>query len=78
MADKSLFSRLQKLFSTQVVVRRIGKNKIKVVDSSRLQGVGNKEGSAQYDRYGRLHGSTSGKNWQSYNERFNYHSNKLP
>jgi hypothetical protein len=77
MADKSLFSRLQKLFSTQVVVRRVGKNKIKVVDSSRLQGIGNKDGSTQYDRYGRLHGSRTSKNWQSQAERFNYHSNKL-
>ena len=77
MADKSLFSRLQRLFSTQVVVRKVGKNKLKVVDSSRLQGDGNRRGSAYYDRYGRLHGSNSRKNWQTYNERFNYHSNKL-
>jgi hypothetical protein len=77
MADKSLFSRLQRLFSTQVVVRRVAKNKLKVVDSSRLQGDGNRRGSAYYDRYGRLHGSNSRKNWQTYNERFNYHSNKL-
>jgi hypothetical protein len=77
MANKSLFSRLQRLFSTQVVVRRIGKNKIKVVDSSRLQSSGNSESSSYYDRYGRLHGSNSRKNWQTYNERFNYHSNKL-
>jgi hypothetical protein len=77
MANKSLFSRLQRLFSTQVVVRRIGKGKIKVVDSSRLQSSGNPESSSYYDRYGRLHGSNSRKNWQTYNERFNYHSNKL-
>jgi len=77
MADKSLFSRLQRLFSTQVVVRRLGKNKIKVVDSSRLQSSGNSESSSYYDRYGRLHGSNSKKNWQTYNDRFNYHSNKL-
>ena len=77
MADKSLFSRLQRLFSTQAVVRRLGKNKIKVVDSSRLQSSGNSESSSYYDRYGRLHGSNSKKNWQSTNDRFNYHSNKL-
>ena len=77
MADKSLFSRLQRLFSTQVVVRKVGKDKLKVVDSSRLQSDGNRRGSAYYDRYGRLHGSNSRKNWQTYNERFNYHSNKL-
>ena len=61
MADKSLFSRLQRLFSTQVVVRRVAKNKLKVVDSSRLLGDGNRRGSAYYDRYGRLHGSNSRK-----------------
>jgi len=77
MADTSLFGRLKRLFSTQVVVRRVGKDKLKVVDSSRLQGDGNRRGSAYYDRYGRLHGSNSKKNWQTYNERFNYHSNKL-
>ena len=77
MADTSLFGRLKRLFSTQVVVRRVGKDKLKVVDSSRLQGDGNRRGSAYYDRYGRLHGSNSRKNWQTYNERYNYHSNKL-
>ena len=77
MADKSLFSRLQKLFSTQVVVRRIGKDKIRVVDSSRLQSSGNTESSSYYDRYGRLHGSGHRQNYQSYNDKFNYHSNKL-
>ncbi len=77
MADTSLFGRLKRLFSTQVVVRRVGKDKLKVVDSSRLQADGNRRGSAYYDRYGRLHGSNSRKNWQTYNERFNYHSNKL-
>ena len=77
MADTSLFKRLSKLFSTQVVVRRVGKDKIKVIDSARMQSDGNRRGSAYYDRYGRLHGSNSRKNWQTYNERFNYHSNKL-
>jgi hypothetical protein len=75
MADKTLFGRLKKLFSTQVVVRRSGNNNIKVVDSSKMQSVGNRNSSAYYDRYGRLHGSK--KNWQTYNERFNYHANKL-
>ena len=77
MADNSLFSKLKKLFSTQVVVRRVGKKKIKVVDSTRLQGDGNSNSSSRYDRYGRLHGSNSKKNWQTYNNRFSYHSNKL-
>jgi hypothetical protein len=65
MADNSLFGRLKKLFSTQVVVRRVGKNRLKVVDSSSLQSDGNTARFSYYDRYGRLHGSNSRKNWQS-------------
>ena len=42
MADKTLFSRLGKLFSSNVIVRNIGGKKLKVRDTSRLQSVGNK------------------------------------
>ena len=37
MADKSLFSRLRRLFSTNVVVRNVGGRKLKVSDTSRTQ-----------------------------------------
>jgi len=75
MADKSLFGRLRKLFNTQVVVRRIGKGNTQAIDTQRLQSQGNLRGSSYYDRFGRLH--TSRKNWETYNNQFNYHSNKL-
>ena len=75
MADKSLFGRLKKLFATQVVVRRIGKGKTQAIDTQRLQSQGNLRGSSYYDRFGRLH--TSRRNWETYNNQFNYHSNKL-
>ena len=55
MADKSLFGRLQTLFSTQVVVRRIGKGKTRAIDTQRLQSQGNIKGTSYYDRFGRLH-----------------------
>jgi len=77
MADTSLFGRLQKLFSNQVIVRRVGKNKIRTIDTNNLQSAGNKNQSSQFDRYGRLHGSNSIRNWQTYNERYNYLANKL-
>jgi len=32
MADKGLFSRLQRLFSTDVIIRNTGGNQIKVID----------------------------------------------
>ena len=41
MADKSIFSRLKKLFSSNVVVRNVGGRRLKVKDTSRLQSVGN-------------------------------------
>ena len=42
MADKSVFSRLKKLFSSNVIVRNVGGKKLKVRDTSRLQSLGNK------------------------------------
>jgi len=75
MANKSLFSRLNKLFNTQVVVRRIGKGNTQAIDTQRLQSQGNLRGSSYYDRFGRLH--TTRRNWETYNNQFNYHSNKL-
>ena len=41
MADKTIFSRLGKLFSSNVVVRNVGGKRLKVRDTSRLQSVGN-------------------------------------
>ena len=37
MADTSLRSRLQRLFSTNVIVRNVGGRKLKVADTSRTQ-----------------------------------------
>jgi len=39
MADKSLRSRLQRLFSTNVIIRNIGGKKLKVADTSRFQSI---------------------------------------
>ena len=75
MADKSLFSRLQKLFSTQVVVRRVGKGKTRAIDTQRLQSQGNIKATSYYDRFGRLHSSR--QNWETYNNQYNYSSNRL-
>ena len=37
MADTTLFKRLQRLFSTNVIVRNVGGKKLKVVDTGRAQ-----------------------------------------
>ena len=37
MADTSLFRRLQRLFSSDVVIRNVGGNQLKVVDTDKIQ-----------------------------------------
>ena len=53
----SLRKRLQRLFSTNVIVRKYGKDKLRVVDTNRLQSTGNLAQSKITDRYSRLHGT---------------------
>ena len=36
MADKSVFNRLKRLFSTDVIIRNVGGDQIKVIDSSAI------------------------------------------
>ena len=69
MADKSLFTRLKKLFSTGVIIRKMDDDKLKVVDTSRLQADGNLATNRVVDRYNRLHGTPSsfGYNFSSAN-----------
>ena len=52
MADKSLFSRLQRLFSTNVIVRNVGGKKLKIADTEQVQ---SQVKSHLIDRYSKLH-----------------------
>ena len=52
MADKTLFGRLKRLFSTNVIVRNVGGKKLKIADTDKLQhGVR----SHLVDRYSKMH-----------------------
>ena len=51
-SDKSLYARLRKLFSTGVVVRRVGPHRIKVADTDNIQTA---LSSAMRDRYARVY-----------------------
>ena len=53
----SLRKRLQNLFATNVIVRAYGKDKLRVVDTNRLQSVGNLNQTKVSDRYTRMHGA---------------------
>ena len=73
MADKSLFTRLQRLFSTDVVIRNIGGNQLKVMDTRTIQQTGELETNALIDRFSRiysnsptsLYGSQNAVNYQT-------------
>ena len=52
MADKTLFGRLRRLFSTNVIVRNVGGRKLKVADTEKIQ---SNTKSHLVDRYSKLH-----------------------
>ena len=58
MANKSVFTRLKRLFSTDVVIRNVGGNQVKVIDSGKIQSTGELETNSLVDRYNRIY-STS-------------------
>ena len=72
MADKSLFTRLQRLFSTDVIIRNQGGNELKVMDVDSIQRSGDIATNSLVDRYNRLYspaassllGSQINVNWQ--------------
>ena len=75
MADTSLFSRLQRLFSSDVIIRNVGGKRLKVMDTARIQKYGNLATNSLYDRFTRLH-KPVGSSLQ-YNPTLNYQSMRL-
>ena len=55
MADTSVFSRLRRLFSTDVVIRNVGGNQIKTIDTDHIQSSGKYETNALVDRFNRIY-----------------------
>ena len=75
MADTSLFTRLQRLFSSDVIIRNVGGKRLKVMDTGRIQKYGNLASNSLYDRFTRLH-KPVGSSLQ-YNPTLNYQSMRL-
>jgi hypothetical protein len=59
MADTSLFTRLQRLFSTDVIIRNVGGNELKVMDVDSIQQSGDIATNSLMDRYNRLYSPSS-------------------
>ena len=55
MADTSIFSRLRRLFSTDVVIRNVGGNDLRVIDTNKIQSAGEIETNSLVDRFSRLY-----------------------
>ena len=54
MADKSLFGRLRRLFSNDIVVRNIGGRELKIADVNQIQTTGRYQTNSLVDRFSRL------------------------
>ena len=73
MANTGLFNRLQRLFSTDVIIRNAGGNNLKVVDSNQIQSSGEFETNALIDRYNRIYSSnTTSLLGQQFNANYRY------
>ena len=72
MADTSLFSRLQRLFSTDVVIRNQGGNQLKVIDADRIQTSGEYETNALMNRFKGIYQNPASTSLYGANFNLNY------
>ena len=72
MADKSLFTRLQRLFSTDVVIRNQGGNQLKIIDADRIQTSGEYETNALVNRFKGIYQNPSSTSLHGANFNLNY------
>jgi hypothetical protein len=72
--DKSLFPRLKRLFSTDVIIRNVGGKQLRVMDVERIQSFGQLQTNSLVDRFTRLH--KSGQRMQ-FNPTLNYQTLRL-
>ena len=70
MADKSLFTRLKRLFSTDVIIRNEGGN-LRVMDVNKIQQTGEFETNSLVDRFNRVW-TNSGTSIYGYQSTMNY------
>ena len=70
MADKSLFTRLKRLFSTDVIIRNEGGN-LRVMDVNKIQQTGELENNSLIDRFNRVW-TNSGTSIYGYQSTMNY------
>lgn len=73
MADTKLFTRLQRLFSNDILVRNIGGTQLKVVDINSIQNSGNIQTNSLQDRYNRIYSTNPSSLWGSqFNQNYKF------
>ena len=55
MAERNLFSNLQRLFSTDILVRNVGGDELKIADVNQIQTTGKYQTNSLLDRFSRLY-----------------------
>jgi hypothetical protein len=73
-AGVGLFGRLKRLFGTDVIIRNVGGNQLKTIDTDRIQAYGNIKTNALIDRFTKLH--RYGAN-MPYNPTMNYQTLRI-
>jgi len=63
MADTSLFGKLKRLFSTDVIIRNVGGNQLKVVDSNQIQSLGQLQTNSLFDKFTKMYSTAGGMNY---------------
>lgn len=71
MANTSILARLRKLFSTDVIIRNVGGDQLKVADTNQVQMSGELENNSLFSRYNRIY-TTSPTSLYGYQSTFNY------
>lgn len=59
--NNTFFSQVKQLFSTDVVIRNVGGNQLKVMDTSRIQNLGSLQTNSLYDKFNKIY-TTTGRN----------------
>ena len=76
MVDTSLFGRLKRIFSTDVIIRNVGGNQLKVMDTDRIQQLGTLQTNSLFDRYNKIYTTTGGLNF-NYNTDTTYPTQRV-
>ena len=71
MADTTLFSRLKRLFSTDVIIRNQGGDQLRVMDVNKIQQSGDLQTNSLIDRFNRIY-TNSSTSLYGYQNSFNY------